>query len=90
MADWDTQCHQGRDTWRRVVPMPPVATTPISVAMLMAILEGGLTTEDAPTLLQCASACLDYVFINRAESGHYIRRGDLVIVLGDSLGFCQR
>ena len=76
--------------WRRAVPMPPVAATPVSAAMFMAILECGLTTADAPTLRQCASACLDYVFMNRAESGHYIRRGDLVIVPGDSLGFRQR
>ena len=93
MLDWT--CFDGvtrrlAGAWRRAVPMPLVATTPVSVAMLMAILECGLTIEDAPTLCQCASAYLDHVFMNRMESGHYIRRGNLVIVPRDSLGVHQQ
>ena len=50
----------------------------------------GLATEDIDTLRQCSSACLDYVFMNRAESGYHILREDIIIVPGELLGFCEQ
>ena len=76
--------------WRRAVPMPPVKTTPVSAGCFMAILQLGLATEDIDTLRQCSSACLDYVFMNRAESGYHILWEDIIIVPGESLGFRER
>ena len=76
--------------WRRAVPDPAPKTVPVPAAVFAAILRCGLATDDLLVLRQCASACLDYVFMSRAESGHDVRRDDVLVFPGREIGFRER
>ena len=65
--------------WRRAVPARPSSASPVAVAVIFWILDLGLSTSDTRTLRACTSAVLDFVFFNRAVSGHLLLLGDVTI-----------
>ena len=75
--------------WRRAVPAPPSPASPVTVAVIFRILDLGLSTSDIRTLRACTSAVLDFIFFNRAVSGHRLLRGDVTLV-DDVIVFRER
>ncbi|MCG8670784.1 MAG: hypothetical protein MI867_15345, partial [Pseudomonadales bacterium] len=64
--------------WQLQRPLPTTKHLPVHVSTWCEILSLGLRTADAGTLRACASATFDFVFFNRAVSGHLIALDDVV------------
>ena len=75
--------------WRRAAPARPSSASPVAVAVIFRILDLGLSTSDTRTLRACTSAVLDFVFFNRAVSGHLLLLGDVTIA-DDVIVFRER
>ena len=68
--------------WRRHEPEPVHSHAPVPSQLMLQVLDFGLTTED-PLLLRAAlSAFVDFIFFNRAQSGHLIALEDLRVENG--------
>ena len=65
------------EAWRKGEPSDDLQHTPVHVDTWQRILQLALSTGDPRTLRSCLSALLDFVFYNRAVSGHLILPGDL-------------
>ena len=75
--------------WRRHEPEPVHSHAPVPSQLMLQVLDFGLATED-PLLLRAAlSAFVDFIFFNRAQSGHLIALEDLRIENG-TLVFKER
>ena len=59
--------------------MPPANIAPDFARVSSAILEHDLATEGVYALRQCASACLDYVFMSQAEPRQHTFRDDIAL-----------
>ena len=75
--------------WRRQQPAPAHSHAPVPSELLLAILALGLATPDPGLLRAACSAVLDFIFFNRAQSGHLIALAD-VRVENDLLVFRER
>lgn len=75
--------------WRRQQPAPAHSHAPVPSELLLAILDLGLATLDPGLLRAACSAVLDFIFFNRAQSGHLVALED-VRVENDLLVFRER
>lgn len=65
--------------WRRAAPAPVQHHRPVPISVLLRILDVGLTTEDGVLLRAACAAHIDYIFFNRAQSGHFVLVEDVRI-----------
>ena len=75
--------------WRRQQPAPVHSHAPVPSELLLAILQLGLATPDPCLLRAACSAVLDFIFFNRAQSGHLLALEDLRVE-NDLLVFRER
>jgi hypothetical protein len=75
--------------WRRQSPAPAASHAPVPALLMIRLLELGLETPDPRVLRAVVSAYLDYIFFNRAQSGHFILVEDVRIADG-VIAFCER
>ena len=69
-------------SWRRQCPEPAASHAPAPASLMIKILDVGLHTEDLFLLRAAVSATVDYIFFNRAQSGHLIFLDDLRVADG--------
>ena len=75
--------------WRRQRPAPVHSHPPVPADFMIRILALGLETDDAKVLRATVSAYLDYIFFNRAQSGHFLMVDDVRVTDG-VIAFCER
>ena len=51
--------------------------SPVAAETWFRIVSLGLSSSDPPTIRSCLSAAVDFIFFNRAVSGHLLQPGDL-------------
>ena len=76
-------------SWRRQCPAPVHSHAPAPADLMIWVLALGLETGDATVLRAAVSAYLDYLFFNRAQSGHFLMVDD-VRVADRVIAFCER
>ena len=69
-------------SWRRQCPEPVNSHAPVPATLMIKILDVGLHTEELFLLRAAVSATVDYIFFNRAQSGHLILLNDLRVADG--------
>ena len=65
--------------WNKTSTTEELRVTAVSATTIYNVLQLALTTQDIGTLRACTSALLDYIFFNRAVSGHRLLPGDLTV-----------
>ena len=63
--------------WRRNDPAPVQHHRPVPIDVMLRILDVGLSTEDGALLRAACAAHIDFIFFNRAQSGHFILVDDV-------------
>ena len=75
--------------WRRQCPAPVHSHSPVPADFMIRVLALGLETDDAKILRATVSAYLDFIFFNRAQSGHFLLVEDVRVDDG-VIAFCER
>ena len=75
--------------WCRAVFAHPSSASLVVVVVIFRILDLGLSTSDTQTLRGCTLAVLDFIFFNRAVSGHLLLLCDVTIA-DDVIVFRER
>jgi hypothetical protein len=68
--------------WRRQCPEQATSHAPVPTKLMLHLLALGLDTDDLWTLRATVSAYVDFIFFNRAQSGHFILVEDLKVADG--------
>ena len=68
--------------WRRQAPAPVHHHRPVPIELIRRLLDLGLHSGDLLQVRAACSAVLDFIFLNRAQSGHFILIDDLRVADG--------
>ena len=58
--------------WRRQDPAPVQHHRPVPIELILRLLDVGLSSEEVLHVRAACSVVLDFIFMNRAQSGHFI------------------